>query len=152
MFGLRFRGARYRYLALNGVAPWPAGRFFFVLERCAGSSLTRTTYETASAASPLGGAAANSTQKHEQHGERHTSLHHFTKGERNHGEVHGWSAPLRPNSAIGAVKPARKNPWLWDRKQRAMQSFEYRSIRYWSKDINGTLTGGEKNNFFNSRY
>ena len=28
--------------------------------------------------------------------------------------------------------------------RRAMQSFEYRSVRYWSKEINGTLTGGRK--------
>ena len=26
--------------------------------------------------------------------------------------MHGWPAPLRPNSSIGAVKPARMNPWL----------------------------------------
>ena len=26
----------------------------------------------------------------------------------------------------------------------AMQSSEYRSVRYWSKEINGTLTGGRK--------
>ena len=25
-----------------------------------------------------------------------------------------------------------------------MQPFEYRPVRYWSKDTNGTLTGGEK--------
>ena len=25
-----------------------------------------------------------------------------------------------------------------------MQSFEYRSVRYWTKEINGTLTGGRK--------
>ena len=31
------------------------------------------------------------------------------------------------------------------------QLFEYRSVRYWSKEINGTLPGGRKNNFFNSR-
>ena len=29
-----------------------------------------------------------------------------------------------------------------------MQSFEYRSVRYWSKEINGTLTGGQKFFFF----
>ena len=32
--------------------------------------------------------------------------------------------------------------------RRAMQSFEYRSVRYWSKEINGTLTGGRKKYFF----
>ena len=32
-----------------------------------------------------------------------------------------------------------------------MQPFEYRSVRYWSKEINGTRTGGRKRNFFNSR-
>ena len=25
-----------------------------------------------------------------------------------------------------------------------LQPFEYRSVRYWSKEINGTLTGGQK--------
>ena len=30
----------------------------------------------------------------------------------------------------------------------AMQSSEYRSVRYWSKEINGTLTGGRKKYFF----
>ena len=28
-----------------------------------------------------------------------------------------------------------------------MQPFEYRSVRYWSKEINGTLTGGRKTKF-----
>ena len=32
-----------------------------------------------------------------------------------------------------------------------MQLFEYRSVRSWSKEINRTLTGGRKINFFNSR-
>ena len=33
-----------------------------------------------------------------------------------------------------------------------MQLFEYRSVRYWSKDINGTLPGGRKRNYVvNSR-
>jgi len=32
-----------------------------------------------------------------------------------------------------------------------MQPFEYRSVSYWSKEINGTRTGGRKRNFFNSR-
>ena len=27
-----------------------------------------------------------------------------------------------------------------------MQPFEYRSVRYWSKEINGTRTGGPKSN------
>ena len=35
--------------------------------------------------------------------------------------------------------------------ERDTQSFKYRSVRYWSKEINGTPTGGRKNNFFNSR-
>ena len=30
------------------------------------------------------------------------------------------------------------------RVQRDMQLFEYRSVRYWSKENNGTLTGGRK--------
>jgi len=32
-----------------------------------------------------------------------------------------------------------------------MQPFEYRSVRYWSKEIDGTRTGGRKRKFFNSR-
>ena len=32
-----------------------------------------------------------------------------------------------------------------------MQPLEYRSVRYWSKEINGTLTGGQKTYFFKSR-
>ena len=32
-----------------------------------------------------------------------------------------------------------------------MQLFEYRSVRYWSKEINGTRTGGGKTKFFHSR-
>ena len=31
------------------------------------------------------------------------------------------------------------------------QLFEYRSVRYWSKEINGTRTGGRKGKFFKSR-
>ena len=31
------------------------------------------------------------------------------------------------------------------------QLSEYRSVRYWSKEINGTRTGGRKTKFFNSR-
>ena len=34
---------------------------------------------------------------------------------------------------------------------RDMQPFEYCSVRYWSKEINGTRTGGRKRKFFNSR-
>ena len=34
-----------------------------------------------------------------------------------------------------------------------MHFYEYRSVRYWSKEINGTRTGGrKKNNFLMSRY
>ena len=29
-----------------------------------------------------------------------------------------------------------------------LQPFEYRSVRYWSKEINGTLTGGRKKLIF----
>ena len=32
--------------------------------------------------------------------------------------------------------------------KRDMQPFEYRSVRYWSKEINGTLTGSRKKIFF----
>ena len=35
--------------------------------------------------------------------------------------------------------------WLLESDNRAMQLFEYRSVRYWSKEIDGTLTGGRKN-------
>ena len=35
--------------------------------------------------------------------------------------------------------------------KRDMQPFEYRSVCYWSKEINGTRTGGRKGKFFNSR-
>ena len=34
---------------------------------------------------------------------------------------------------------------LASKTNRGMQSFEYRSVRYLSKEINGTLTGGQKN-------
>ena len=40
---------------------------------------------------------------------------------------------------------------LASKTQRSMQPFEYRSVRYWSKEIDGTLTGGRKRIFFNSR-
>ena len=33
----------------------------------------------------------------------------------------------------------------------SMQPFLSRLVRYWSKEINGTLPGGRKKNFFNSR-
>ena len=32
-----------------------------------------------------------------------------------------------------------------------VQLFEYRSVRYWSKEINGTRTGGRKRKFLDSR-
>ena len=35
--------------------------------------------------------------------------------------------------------------------ERGVQPFEYRSVRYWSKEINGTRTRGRKRKFFNSR-
>ena len=35
--------------------------------------------------------------------------------------------------------------WLLESDNRAMQLFEYRSVRYWSKEIDGTLAGGRKN-------
>ena len=34
------------------------------------------------------------------------------------------------------------------RKGGATEFFEYRSVRLWSKDSNGTRTGGRKNYFF----
>ena len=40
---------------------------------------------------------------------------------------------------------------LASKSKRDMQLFEYRSVRYWSKEINGTRTGGRKRKFFNSR-
>ena len=33
---------------------------------------------------------------------------------------------------------------LASRNDRPVQPFEYHSVRYWSKEINGTLTGGRK--------
>ena len=33
-----------------------------------------------------------------------------------------------------------------------MQPFEYRSVRYWSKETNGTLTGAQKQTILESRY
>ena len=36
-------------------------------------------------------------------------------------------------------------------KPNDMQLFEYPSVRYWSKEINGARTGGRKRNIFNSR-
>ena len=40
---------------------------------------------------------------------------------------------------------------LANKLRERMQPFEYPSVRYWSKEINGTLHGGQKNKFFNSR-
>ena len=45
----------------------------------------------------------------------------------------------RPKSNLAASK-ALASKRFYD-----MQSFEYPSVRYWSKEINGTLTGGRKN-------
>ena len=72
-------------------------------------------------------------------------VYYFTKGERNYGEVYGWPAPLGPNRPIGGVKTRADEPVALGSQQRAMQSFEYPSVGYWSKEINGTLTGGQKN-------
>ena len=49
------------------------------------------------------------------------------------------------NKASGLCKT------LASKTKRVTQPFEYRSVRYWSKEINGTLPGGRKNKFFNSR-
>ena len=40
---------------------------------------------------------------------------------------------------LAACKTLAKMP---EKAKRDMQLFEYRSVRYWSEEINGTLTGG----------
>ena len=74
-----------------------------------------------------------------------TLVYSFYTGERNHGEVHGWPAPLRQNSPVGGVKTRADEPVAMGSQQRAMQSFEYPSVGYWSKEINGARTGVQNN-------
>ena len=60
------------------------------------------------------------------------------------GEVAGCRKTRTATSGCrfhGRARPARIPRGT---PRRAMQSFEYRSVRYWSKEINGTLTGGRK--------
>ena len=52
---------------------------------------------------------------------------------------------LAPWSELAACKTLAFNP------ERGMQSFEYRSVRQWSKEINVTGTRGRKRKLFNSR-
>ena len=63
--------------------------------------------------------------------------------------VRGGGGSPAAGGNYGRARPARIPRGT---PRRAMQSFEYRSVRYWSKGINGTLTGGRKKFFFNSRY
>ena len=55
--------------------------------------------------------------------------------------VGGGGGSPAPGGNYGRARPARIPRGT---PRRAMQSFEYRSVRYWSKEINGTLTGGRK--------
>ena len=55
--------------------------------------------------------------------------------------VGGGGGSPAPGGNYGRARPARIPRGT---PKRAMQSFEYRSVRYWSKEINGTLTGGRK--------
>ena len=60
-------------------------------------------------------------------------------------EGEGWRRVAGCRGNYGRARPARIPRGT---PRRAMQSFEYRSVRYWSKGINGTLTGGRKKYFF----
>ena len=55
--------------------------------------------------------------------------------------VRGGDGSSAAGGDYGRARPARIPRGT---PRRAMQSFEYRSVRYWSKEINGTLTGGRK--------
>ena len=55
--------------------------------------------------------------------------------------VRGGGGSPAAGGNYGRARPARIPRGT---PRRAMQSFEYRSVRYWSKEINGTLTGGRK--------
>ena len=55
--------------------------------------------------------------------------------------VRGGGGSPAPGGNYGRARPARIPRGT---PRRAMQSSEYRSVRYWSKEINGTLTGGRK--------
>ena len=55
--------------------------------------------------------------------------------------VGGGGGSPAPGGNYGRARPARIPRGT---PKRAMQSFEYRSVRYWSKEINGILTGGRK--------
>ena len=55
--------------------------------------------------------------------------------------VRGGGGSPAAGGHYGRARPARIPRGT---PRRAMQSFEYRSVRYWSKEIDGTLTGGRK--------
>ena len=59
--------------------------------------------------------------------------------------VRGGGGSPAAGGNYGRARPARIPRGT---PRRAMQSFEYRSVPYWSKEINGTLTGGRKKYFF----
>ena len=52
--------------------------------------------------------------------------------------------PLGAILWAAAPLPAKARDTLGLTRSCAMQPFEYRSVRYWSKEINGTLPGGRK--------
>ena len=65
---------------------------------------------------------------------------------------HKWAAGARfvrplAKSAFGRQSELAARKTLAS-EQNDMQSFECRLVRYWSKEINGTLTRGRKNYFF----
>ena len=53
----------------------------------------------------------------------------------------GWGGST---AAGGDYRRARRARIPRGTPRRDMKLFEYRSVRYWSKEINGTLTGGRK--------
>ena len=55
--------------------------------------------------------------------------------------VRGGGGSPAPGGNYGRARPARIPRGT---PKRAMQSFEYLSVRYWPKEINWTLTGGRK--------
>ena len=54
------------------------------------------------------------------------------------------SSELHQSTQLAAGKT------LASKTNRGMQPLEYHSVRYWSKEIDGTRIGGRKRNFFNS--
>jgi len=65
------------------------------------------------------------------------------------GSEDGCAVGRGDGAAVGSRLAASKT--LASRMKTCMQQFEYRSVRQWSKEINGTRTRGRKRKFFNSR-